>query len=154
MDMNRDFTRMQKPLSEQIAEEGLSQLKDREVWDAKEMTPEELTQLMSTWTRVADQMKTELNQPDPLMMQQPYPYEYMKQVWEETKEETKVENWDDHYDFDEENQPFTEGDFEVPSMSASQVKLDPARMFAEENRFKDFDRPADLVNNFLQEGDI
>lgn len=99
-------------------------------------------------------MKTELNQPDPLMMQQPYHYEYMKQVWEETKEETKVENWDDHYDFDEENQPFTEGDFEIPSMSASQVKLDPARMFASENRFKDFDRPADLVNNFLQEGDI
>ena len=27
-------------------------------------------------------------------------------------------------------------------------------MFSEENKFRDFDRPADLVNNFLQDGDV
>ena len=49
-----------KPLSDLIAEEGLSQLKEREVWDANEMTKEELDQLMATWTQVADQVKVEL----------------------------------------------------------------------------------------------
>ena len=51
-----------KPLSDVIAEEGLSQLKEREVWDANEMTKEELDQLMTTWTQVADQVKVELQQ--------------------------------------------------------------------------------------------
>ena len=36
------FEDMNKPLSTLIAEEGLSELKDREVWDANEMTPDEL----------------------------------------------------------------------------------------------------------------
>ena len=49
-----------KPLSEVIAEEGLSQLKERDVWDANEMTKEELDHLMNTWTQVADQVKVEL----------------------------------------------------------------------------------------------
>ncbi len=79
----------------------------------------------------------------------------MKQAWEEAKEEVKVENWDDHYDFQDEFTPYTEGDFEVPSIvQNSWDKVDPLRMFSEENKFRDFDRPGELVNNFLQEGDV
>lgn len=59
---------------------------------------------MTTWTQVADQVKVELQQ------------DVMKQAWEEAKEEVKVENWDDHYDFQDEFTPYTEGDFEVPSI--------------------------------------
>ena len=42
-----------KPLSSMMAEEGLAGLKDREVWDANEMTPDELQKLISTWNQVA-----------------------------------------------------------------------------------------------------
>lgn len=33
---------LNKPLSDMMADEGLNQLKEREVWDANEMTPAEL----------------------------------------------------------------------------------------------------------------
>lgn len=53
---------LNKPLSDMMADEGLNQLKDREVWDANEMTPAELDQLMKTWTQVAEQTNYELKQ--------------------------------------------------------------------------------------------
>lgn len=39
--------------ADQMAEEGLSELKEREVWDANEMSEDELAKLMSTWNQVA-----------------------------------------------------------------------------------------------------
>jgi hypothetical protein len=42
-------------LTTEIAEAGLEDIKEREVWDAKEMSEEELGKLMSTWNAVAEE---------------------------------------------------------------------------------------------------
>ena len=42
-------------MADHMAEADVAQLEDREVWDANEMSPDELAQLMQTWTAVADE---------------------------------------------------------------------------------------------------
>lgn len=54
---------------------------------------------------------------------------------------------------EEEVDPFTEGDI-ITLPDQQKVAVNPASIFAEENKFSDIENPGELVSNFLNEGDV
>lgn len=118
-----------------MAEEGLSELKERDVWDANEMTPEELEQLMKTWNQVATEQSR-----------------VMQDVWNDSSEDKLMEEEKKEIVEEEEFvEPFTEGD--IISLPNQSLKPKLESLFEEENKFKDVENPGSLVDNFLNECD-
>ena len=160
--------------ADQMAEEGLSELKEREVWDANEMSEDELAKLMSTWNQVAAEQSRVMqdvwnqssdkpvqdggNVAHPQFYQRPAPQVIPQQntvssEFKEMEEEMKMEELfnEDAYDFAD---PHTEGDFvQVPAPQIERFKPSLESIFQEENKFASLDNPAQLIDNFLNDGD-
>lgn len=94
-----------------IAEEGLSELKERDEWDANEMSQDELAKLMATWNQVAAEqsrvMQDVWDKSDDQKMTEgshvPQP-----QYFEEEKKELFDDDDENFVDFAD---PNTEGEF-------------------------------------------